>query len=81
MINQFFCHPEFSAFCLLSGLFYEKNNRQLAALQLVAYLQGHPILYLYQIDQKQPAEIAIIIGKNLEYVENLIAEMEEGAEN
>lgn len=36
------------------------------------------ILYLYQIDQKQPAEIAMIIGKELEYVENLIARMEEG---
>ena len=39
---------------------------------------NNAILYLHQIDQKQPAEIAMIIGKDLEYVENLIAEMEEG---
>lgn len=39
---------------------------------------NNAILYLYQIDQKLPAEIAMIIGKDLEYVENLIAEMEEG---
>lgn len=39
---------------------------------------NNAILYLHQIDQKQPAEIAMIIGKDLEYVENLIVEMGEG---
>ena len=39
---------------------------------------NNAILYLHQIDQKQPAEIAMIIGKDLEYVESLIAAMEEG---
>lgn len=36
------------------------------------------IIYLHQTDQKQPTEIAMIIGKNVEYVEELIAGMKEG---
>jgi hypothetical protein len=36
------------------------------------------IIYLYQTDQKLSAEIAMIIGKNVEYVEGLIAGMKEG---
>mgnify|MGYP001766316059 CR=1 FL=1 len=35
------------------------------------------ILYLYQIDQKEPAEIALIVSKDLAYVETLISNSEE----
>ena len=31
------------------------------------------ILYLYQIDQKAPEEIAMIVSKDLAYVESLIS--------
>ena len=36
------------------------------------------ILYLYQIDQKAPAEIAMIVSKDVSYVETLINNLEEG---
>ena len=35
------------------------------------------ILYLYQIDQKAPEEIALIVSKDLTYVETLISNSEE----
>ena len=35
------------------------------------------ILYLYQIDQKAPEEIALIVSKDLAYVETLISNSEE----
>ena len=35
------------------------------------------ILYLYQIDQKTPAEIALIVSKDQAYVEALISYLEE----
>lgn len=35
------------------------------------------ILYLYQIDQKTPEEIALIVSKDLAYVETLISYSEE----
>lgn len=35
------------------------------------------ILYLYQIDHKTPSEIAMIVSKDLAYVETLISNSEE----
>ncbi|AEE49354.1 hypothetical protein [Haliscomenobacter hydrossis] len=35
------------------------------------------ILYLYQIDQKIPEEIALIVSKDLAYVETVISNSEE----
>ena len=35
------------------------------------------ILYLYQIDQRTPEEIALIVSKDLAYVETLISNSDE----
>lgn len=39
------------------------------------------ILYLYQVDQKSPAEIAMIVSKDLAYIETLISNTENTADN